>query len=130
MRRLRMSGMKMLSQPELNALLYRACAITVRPRGPSGTGGQHLYIAWFARGLLKIGITNSPENRMASLPSDARTRGIIDNTSEHPDPLAVVSMGGIRLERALIQALAREQVSGEYFRGPLSSAIAAALEAA
>lgn len=122
--------MKRLSQAELSALLYQVCALRLRPRGRSSAIKQDVYLAWFPRGLLKIGISASPEVRMTSIPSDARARGIIPSTNERAELRAIVPCGGRRLEKALLQALWCERIGGEYFSGPLSARINAALEAA
>jgi Meiotically up-regulated gene 113 len=93
----------------------RAASATVADNDPDDS---FIYVLRGEHGLLKVGISNNPVARLASL----RTAS--------PFPLemvyvAVTSGPANRLERATHDALAKSRCNGEWFDCPLSHAVAA-----
>lgn len=116
----------------LLAALHRRCALRLFPKPQSHEqDDRRFYIARFSSGLVKVGIAQSIAGRLASLPSEAARRfPDLDFSHDVIVPVAVVpDEGGRPIEVAMLRQLHCERVQGEWFRGPLSDAIVAALQA-
>lgn len=122
--------MKRIARSVAEAALLRECAISLRPTSLFRSRFKtEVYVAQFRSGVVKVGTTANAETRTKTIRHAGVGLGLVEPL-ESPLRCVVILTGGRPLERALLDMLKPECVRGEWFRGPLSSAIAAALEAA
>jgi hypothetical protein len=126
---------KLLTREAVMEALHRDCAMRIYlgKRIPNTTQAERsFYVAKLSSGLVKIGISSNLGTRFRSLRYEAHVRFGDDFSSDVISMVAVVPGGeGRPLEIGIIRELRSESVRcGEWFRGPLSNAVVAALEAA
>jgi hypothetical protein len=112
----------------LLATLREQCAVALwrNERKARQWNSPSLYFARFPCGIVKVGLTSGPERRRQDIAREALRRRLVASVDEFE---FTVLPGCGDLERQAHRVLALERVEGEWFRGPLSFAMARCLEA-
>jgi hypothetical protein len=92
----------------------------------AAAGGGFVYLATGRNGHVKVGFSRSPARRVMVM-NGAATRSAFERTHGfdpgHAEVRVLVGRCSVAHERALHTALASEAVGGEWFCGPMSSAL-------